>query len=64
MRAVDDNGVYVFAQNGKPRVKRIQKKMDGSLLIKSDNKEYETETVPVGEVQDFRVIGRVVWPRL
>lgn len=58
---VEDNAVYVLQLNGSLLVKRIQRKLDGSLTIKSDNLIYEPETVKSDDVDDLHVIGRVVW---
>jgi phage repressor protein C with HTH and peptisase S24 domain len=63
-QVVEDNGVFVFAQRSKLRVKRIQRRMNGALKIISDNPAYEAEELTPQESDDFRVIGRVVWPRL
>ena len=61
---VDRDGVYVFTLRGDIKVKRIQAKIDGSLLIKSDNKAYDNEIVNADDVDQFQIQGRLVWPRL
>lgn len=38
------NGIYVIIVNGELRVKRILKKLDGTLIIQSDNPLYPQET--------------------
>lgn len=63
-QAVDDSGVFVFVQEDKVRIKRIQKRLNGSLKVVSDNPAYEPEELSPVEGKGFRVIGRVVWPRL
>lgn len=60
-RGVQDSSIYVLQLNGTLLVKRIQHKLNGSLVIKSDNKLYEPETVTGEEVNQLKIIGRVVW---
>lgn len=64
IKSVDRDGIYVFRLRGDHRVKRIQIKLDGSLLVKSDNEAYEQELVGPEQADDFQVEGRLVWPRL
>jgi Peptidase S24-like/Bacteriophage CI repressor helix-turn-helix domain len=64
VQRVDRDGIYVFMLRGDIKVKRMQVKLDGSLLVKSDNRAYETEQVGVGQADTFQVQGRLVWPRL
>ena len=42
-------------------VKRIELKIDGSLLVKSDNPAYEPIELKGPSIADLRVIGKVVW---
>ncbi|UDF33779.1 UNVERIFIED_ORG: helix-turn-helix domain-containing protein [Shinella sp. XGS7] len=59
---VDTSGVYVIRVAGNVLVKRVQHKLDGSLVIKSDNPAYEPEVVRPGAIK-VHVAGRMVWPR-
>ena len=61
---VDVNGIYVIALRGDLLVKRIQRMLDGSLVVKSDNAAYEPETISAERAEEFRVVGRMVWPRV
>jgi phage repressor protein C with HTH and peptisase S24 domain len=63
-RRVDRDGIYVVTVRSDLKVKRIQVKMDGSLVIKSDNAAYEPELIGVKQADEFKVEGRLVWPRL
>jgi phage repressor protein C with HTH and peptisase S24 domain len=54
-------GVYVLEVGGERLVKRVQRKVDGSLTLISDNPAYETDHVPVAEAANVTVIGRVLW---
>lgn len=58
---VEDNAIYVLQLNGTLLVKRIQRKLDGSVVVKSDNQVYEPEVITSEAVDQLRVIGRVVW---
>lgn len=63
-RRVDRDGIYVITLRGDLKVKRIQQRLDGSLVVKSDNPAYEPELVTAAQAEEFTVEGRLVWPRL
>lgn len=50
------DGIYLLRHDGGLTVKRIQRRPDGKLLIRSDNPKYEP--MVVGSV---KIIGRVIW---
>ncbi len=52
------DGVYVLRRNGDLVVKRLQRRPDGTLVIRSDNLAYEPLVVPAESV---RIIGRAIW---
>jgi phage repressor protein C with HTH and peptisase S24 domain len=54
-------GVYVLAVDGERLVKRVQRKVDGSLTLISDNPAYETDHVPAADAGNVKVVGRVLW---
>ncbi|MDO3377063.1 helix-turn-helix domain-containing protein [Geoalkalibacter halelectricus] len=58
---VEDNAIYVLQFDGSLLVKRIQRKLDGSVVVRSDNPLYEPETLKSSQAEDLQVIGRVVW---
>jgi phage repressor protein C with HTH and peptisase S24 domain len=60
-RSVGSFGIYVLELAGERLVKRVQRKVDGSLVLISDNPAYEPDTVSAELVQDLAVVGRVVW---
>lgn len=56
-----DDAIYAIQQDGHLRFKRIQKKMNGTIVIKSDNLNAgEPETYSADEAAHFKVIGRVI----
>jgi phage repressor protein C with HTH and peptisase S24 domain len=59
---VKDNAIYIVVFSGRTLVKRLQMLRDGSVAIKSDNKDvFDDEVVPPNEVPDIQVAGRVMW---
>lgn len=58
---IEDNAIYALQHNGTLLVKRIQRRMDGSVVVSSDNPRYEAETIGAEGVGALRVVGRVVW---
>jgi phage repressor protein C with HTH and peptisase S24 domain len=58
---VEDNAIYALQHNGTLLVKRIQRRLDGSVVVSSDNPRYEAESISVEGVSALRVVGRVVW---
>lgn len=59
--AVEDNAVYALQHNGTLLVKRVQRRMDGTVVVKSDNARYEPETLTADQAGALKVVGRVVW---
>ena len=56
-----DDAIYAIQQDGHLRFKRIQKKMNGTIVIKSDNPNAgEPESYTAEEAAEFKVIGRVI----
>jgi phage repressor protein C with HTH and peptisase S24 domain len=52
------NGIYAIQYGGQILIKRLQFKMDGTVLIISDNQKYESETFNPEENQmPFHVLG-------
>jgi phage repressor protein C with HTH and peptisase S24 domain len=50
------DGIYLLRHDGGLTVKRIQRRPDGKLLVRSDNPKYEAMVVA-----NVKIIGRVVW---
>ncbi|WP_024873116.1 XRE family transcriptional regulator [Tolumonas lignilytica] len=57
---VISDGIYVFTMNKQSFIKRLQRIPDGSLLMISDNKQYEPFTIPSSERASMKVIGKVI----
>lgn len=64
--AVTASGIYVVAAARNVLVKRITLKMDGGVVVKSDNPAYADSDVAFAadELDQLTVLGRMVWPRM
>jgi len=60
-RSFSSFGVYVLEIAGERLVKRVQRKLDGSLVLISDNDTYLPDQVSGDMLNHVTVIGRVVW---
>ena len=58
---VRDNALYIIVFEGLVFVKRIHMKLDGSILLISDNQLYPPESVTADAAPRLHVAGRVVW---
>jgi len=58
---VKQDAIYAFATNNELRVKRMQLRMDGSVVVKSDNPQYDPETLSADIASALHIVGRVVW---
>lgn len=59
-RFVDD-AIYAIQQGEYLRFKRIKLKLDGSIIVKSDNPiDNDPETYSAEEAEHFKVVGRVI----
>ncbi len=54
-------GIYVIEVRGERLVKRVQRKVDGSLILISDNRAYEPESISPELAKEVHVVGRVIW---
>ena len=55
-----DGHIYVIRSGEMTWVKRIQRQIDGSLLLISDNKIYPPMPLKLNEASDIEIIGKVV----
>ena len=60
-RRIEGSRIYVLAIGGALMVKRIQLRLDGSVVVKSDNTIYETEVVPADQTSGLNILGQVIW---
>jgi phage repressor protein C with HTH and peptisase S24 domain len=55
------SGIYVLVVEGQRLVKRVQRKLDGSVRLISDNPSYEPEVLPPDRAEQIAVVGRLIW---
>ena len=58
---IDDDSIYVLQFKNDLVLKRIQRKMNGSVVVKSDNPIYGQEEMDELAAQALPVVGKVVW---
>ncbi|MBL8505817.1 S24 family peptidase [Methylobacillus glycogenes] len=57
----DDNAIYVIGQGDIMRIKRIQLRLDGTVVVRNDNDgDLPPEVYTTEEAKAFNVIGKVV----
>ena len=54
------DAIYVLSLNDELYIKRLQRRPNGSVVMISDNKNYEPYTIAESELDRFKVLGRVV----
>ena len=54
-------GVFALVPRVDVRVKRLFRRLGGSLLLKSDNSHFPEEMVRPDEMSQVQVLGRVLW---
>ncbi|UOA07815.1 LexA family transcriptional regulator [Methylobacter sp. S3L5C] len=58
---IKDDAIYVVCVDNSLVVRRIQKGIDGSLTIISDNKKYKEQIISSEQVGKIKIAGRVIW---
>lgn len=58
---IENNSIYVLRLDNELIVKRIQRKVNGSVIVKSDNPVYGEEEFDAASAQALPVIGKVIW---
>ena len=56
-----DGGIYVINYDGELFVKRVQKQLNGTVAITSDNKNYGDIVIASADLNPLKIIGRVIW---
>jgi phage repressor protein C with HTH and peptisase S24 domain len=60
-RRIEDSAIYVLKNGSGLLVKRLQHKLDGTVIVKCDNDRYESEVYSAEAAVAVIVVGRVVW---
>ena len=58
---VRDNAIYAINVAGSLLVKRVIRRLDGGLVIASDNDRYPAETISAHDTRSIHIVGQVVW---
>ncbi len=58
---VEDSAIYVLKNLDRLLVKRLQHKLDGTVVVKCDNRRYDSETYSPETASALVIVGRVVW---
>jgi len=58
---IENNSIYVLRLDNELIVKRIQRKVNGSVIVKSDNPVYGEEEFDAAAAKALPVIGKVIW---
>lgn len=58
---VHEDGVYVTRLGDSVRIKRLQERPDGSMLMLSDNPKYEPNIIPPDNLDRLQILGRVLY---
>lgn len=62
IESIEDGAIYALNFAGQARLKRLITRSDGSLIIRSDNKdEFPDEIVEEHEADQIKIVGRAVW---
>lgn len=60
IQSMQQDGIYVIRIGDTLHVKRIQRQLDGSLNIISDNPRYQPYTISGADLEHVQIVGRVV----
>jgi phage repressor protein C with HTH and peptisase S24 domain len=58
---VIDGEVYALKYGDELRIKRLSKRFDGGLIIRSDNPRYPEEVVAPMDMEHVQVLGLMIW---
>lgn len=60
IRKFSNDGIYIINSNAGSFIKRIQKLLDGTYLIKSDNPSYEPQSIKALDLSKINIAGKAV----
>ena len=56
-----DSAIYVLEHDGELMVKRVERRLAGGVIVRSDNPRYEPEAFSSDQALNLRIVGQVVW---
>lgn len=60
-RAIANGAVHVLQLADQLLVKRLERRLDGTVVVHSDNPRYAPETLPGATADALTIVGHVVW---
>ncbi len=60
VRSIESDAIYFFEMQGQLLVKRIQRSLDGLMII-SDNPQYREIQVPAARISDITVLAQIIY---
>jgi len=61
-KELKEEGVYCFSNDDHHlMIKRLQSLLEGGILVRSDNDQYENLTLSKSQAESMAIIGKVVW---
>lgn len=62
IESIEDGAIYALNFAGQAKLKRLITRSDGSLIIRSDNKdEFPDEIIEEHEASQLKIVGKAVW---
>lgn len=61
IESVVDDAIYLIVRADRVAIKRVQRRMSGRYLVKSDNPNYEPDELDPADMELTRIVGRLVW---
>ncbi len=61
IREVRNGCIYVIVKDGDLLVKRVHRKIDGSISLISENPRYDPEVISADFLDKLHIVGRVRW---
>jgi len=58
---VNDNQIYAISYGGELRMKRLSRRFDGGLKIRSDNPSYPDDDLSPEQAGHIAIVGKLIW---
>ena len=60
-RGIANGAIHVIRVGEELLVKRLERRLDGSVVVHSDNRRYQPETIRGSDLRDLSLVGQVLW---
>lgn len=58
---LEQDGIYVLLRDGNLFIKRLERMLNGEILVSSDNPEHKPYTITKSELDETRILGKALW---